>query len=277
MSVYIGNHLSSSGGFLAMGKVAMALGADTFAFFTRNPRGGAAKEIVPEDAEALIKLMKENSFGVLVAHAPYTMNVCAAKEDIREFSRNMLKEDMARMEYLPGNYYNFHPGAHVGQGSDVAIPLIADAVNNALTEDVHTTILLETMAGKGSEVGRTFEEIRAIIDRVELKDKIGVCLDTCHIWDGGYDIVENLDGVMREFDDVIGLDRLKAVHINDSKNEFNTHKDRHELIGKGFIGEDALKAVVRHPALQGKPFILETPNDDEGYALEIKTIRSWMV
>ncbi|MCQ2518730.1 MAG: deoxyribonuclease IV [Lachnospiraceae bacterium] len=277
MSVYIGNHLSSSGGFLAMGKAAMALGADTFAFFTRNPRGGAAKEIVPEDAEALIKLMKENSFGVLVAHAPYTMNVCAAKEDIREFSRNMLKEDMARMEYLPGNYYNFHPGAHVGQGSDVAIPLIADAVNNALTEDVHTTILLETMAGKGSEVGRTFEEIRAIIDRVELKDKIGVCLDTCHIWDGGYDIVGNLDGVMREFDDVIGLDRLKAVHINDSKNEFNTHKDRHELIGKGFIGEDALKAVVRHPALQGKPFILETPNDDEGYALEIKTIRSWMV
>ena len=273
MSVYIGNHLSSSGGFLAMGKAAMALGADTFAFFTRNPRGGAAKEIVPEDAEALIKLMKENSFGVLVAHAPYTMNVCAAKEDIREFSRNMLKEDMARMEYLPGNYYNFHPGAHVGQGSDVAIPLIADAVNNALTEDVHTTILLETMAGKGSEVGRTFEEIRAIIDRVELKDKIGVCLDTCHIWDGGYDIVGNLDGVMREFDDVIGLDRLKAVHINDSKNEFNTHKDRHELIGKGFIGEDALKAVVRHPALQGKPFILETPNDDEGYALEIKTIR----
>lgn len=277
MSVYIGNHLSSSGGFLAMGKAAMALGADTFAFFTRNPRGGAAKEIVPEDAEALIKLMKENSFGVLVAHAPYTMNVCAAKEDIREFSRNMLKEDMARMEYLPGNYYNFHPGAHVGQGSDVAIPLIADAVNNALTEDVHTTILLETMAGKGSEVGRTFEEIRAIIDRVELKDKIGVCLDTCHIWDGGYDIVGNLDGVMREFDDLIGLDRLKAVHINDSKNEFNTHKDRHELIGKGFIGEDALKAVVRHPALQGKPFILETPNDDEGYALEIKTIRSWMV
>lgn len=277
MSVYIGNHLSSSGGFLAMGKAALALGADTFAFFTRNPRGGAAKEISKEDADALIKLLKENNFGPLVAHAPYTMNVCAAKEDIREFSKNMLKEDMARMEYLPGNFYNFHPGSHVGQGSEAAIGLIGDALNYALYEEMNTTVLLETMAGKGSEVGRNFEEMRAIIDKVELKDKVGVCLDTCHVWDGGYDIVNNLDGVLKEFDEIIGLDRLKAVHINDSKNPLETHKDRHELIGEGFIGAEGLKRVVTHPMLQGKPFILETPNDDEGYKREIAAIREWMV
>lgn len=260
-----------------MGKAALALGADTFAFFTRNPRGGAAKEISKEDADALIKLLKENNFGPLVAHAPYTMNVCAAKEDIREFSKNMLKEDMARMEYLPGNFYNFHPGSHVGQGSEAAIGLIGDALNYALYEEMNTTVLLETMAGKGSEVGRNFEEMRAIIDKVELKDKVGVCLDTCHVWDGGYDIVNNLDGVLKEFDEIIGLDRLKAVHINDSKNPLETHKDRHELIGEGFIGAEGLKRVVTHPMLQGKPFILETPNDDEGYKREIAAIREWMV
>lgn len=273
--IFIGNHLSSSGGFLAMGKAAIALGADTFAFFTRNPRGGQAKPIDPEDAKALIKLMEENNFGKLVAHAPYTMNVCAAKEDIKEFSRNMLADDLDRMQYVPGNYYNFHPGSHVSQGADVAIPMIADAINFALKEEHQTTLLLETMAGKGSEVGRNFEELRAIIDRVELKDKVGVCFDTCHTWDVGYDNVNNFDAVLKEFDDVIGLDRLKAVHLNDSKNPFDSHKDRHELLGEGTLGLDALKYIVTHEKLQGKPFILETPNDDAGYKKEIALVRSW--
>lgn len=273
--IFIGNHLSSSGGFLAMGKAAIALGADTFAFFTRNPRGGQAKPIDPEDAKALVKLMEENNFGKLVAHAPYTMNVCAAKEDIKEFSRNMLADDLDRMQYVPGNYYNFHPGSHVSQGADVAIPMIADAINFALKEEHQTTLLLETMAGKGSEVGRNFEELRAIIDRVELKDKVGVCFDTCHTWDGGYDNVNNFDAVLKEFDDVIGLDRLKAVHLNDSKNPFDSHKDRHELLGEGALGLDALKYIVTHEKLQGKPFILETPNDDAGYKKEIALVRSW--
>ncbi|MCQ2467846.1 MAG: deoxyribonuclease IV [Clostridia bacterium] len=273
--IFIGNHLSSSGGFLAMGKAAIALGADTFAFFTRNPRGGQAKPIDPEDAKALIKLMEENNFGKLVAHAPYTMNVCAAKEDIKEFSRNMLADDLDRMQYVPGNYYNFHPGSHVSQGADVAIPMIADAINFAFKEEHQTTLLLETMAGKGSEVGRNFEELRAIIDRVELKDKVGVCFDTCHTWDGGYDNVNNFDAVLKEFDDVIGLDRLKAVHLNDSKNPFDSHKDRHELLGEGTLGLDALKYIVTHEKLQGKPFILETPNDDAGYKKEIALVRSW--
>ncbi len=273
--IFIGNHLSSSGGFLAMGKAAMELGADTFAFFTRNPRGGQAKPIDPEDAKALVKLMEENNFGKLVAHAPYTMNVCAAKEDIKEFSRNMLADDLDRMQCVPGNYYNFHPGSHVSQGADVAIPMIADAINFALKEEHQTTLLLETMAGKGSEVGRNFEELRAIIDRVELKDKVGVCFDTCHTWDGGYDNVNNFDAVLKEFDDVIGLDRLKAVHLNDSKNPFDSHKDRHELLGEGTLGLDALKYIVTHEKLQGKPFILETPNDDAGYKKEIALVRSW--
>ena len=274
--IYIGNHLTASKGFEAMGKMAMQLGGDTFAFFTRNPRGGSAKEIVPADAEKLCELMKENSFGKLVAHAPYTMNVCSAKEDIRQFSKGMLKEDMARMEYVPGNYYNFHPGSHTGLGSDVAIPMIAEALNEVLTPDMNTIVLLETMAGKGSEVGATFEELRAIIDLVELKDKVGVCFDTCHVWDGGYDIVNNLDGVLAEFDRVIGLDRLKAVHFNDSLNDCGSHKDRHARIGEGKIGEAAMKRVVQHPLLQDKPFILETPNDDAGYAREIALMRSWM-
>lgn len=274
--IYIGNHLSTSGGFLSMGKNAKKLGADTFAFFTRNPRGGSAKAIDPDDAAALMEFMKENNFGKLVAHGPYTMNVCAAKEDIRKFSWEMLADDLKRMEYLPGNYYNFHPGAHVGQGSEEAIQIIADAINSACFKEQHTVVLLETMAGKGTEVGRSFEEIKAIIDRVELKDKIGVCLDTCHVWDGGYDIVNNLDEVLKEFDRIIGLDRLCAVHLNDSMNVLGAHKDRHQKLGEGEIGVEALKAVITHPALQNKPFILETPNDDEGYAKEIALVRQWM-
>ncbi len=274
--IYIGNHLTSSKGFEAMGKMAMQLGGDTFAFFTRNPRGGSAKEIVPADAGNLCRLVKENGFGKLVAHAAYTMNVCSAKEDIRQFSKNMLKEDIARMEYVPGNYYNFHPGSHTGLGTEAAVLLIAEALNEALTPDMSTLVLLETMAGKGSEVGATFEELRAIIDLAGLQDKVGVCLDTCHVWDGGYDIVNNLDGVLEEFDRVIGLDRLKAIHLNDSMNDCGSHKDRHACIGEGRIGEKALKCVVQHPLLQGKPFILETPNDDEGYKREIALVRSWM-
>ncbi len=274
--INIGCHLSSSGGFLAMGKHATELGADTFAFFTRNPRGGSAKEIDPADAAALVDYMKEHGFGKLVAHAPYTMNVCAEKEGIREFSRNMLADDLDRMQYVPGNYYNFHPGSHVGQGADAAIPMIIDAINNALKTEHETTVLLETMAGKGSEVGRTFEEIARIIDGVTLKDKVGVCFDTCHTWDGGYDNVNDIDGVLAEFDRVIGLGKLYAVHLNDSKNDIGTHKDRHEVIGGGFLGEEAIRRIVTHPLLQGKPFILETPNEDPGYKKEIALIREWM-
>lgn len=273
--MFIGNHLSSSKGFENMGKEALKLGANTFAFFTRNPRGGAAKAIDEEDAKRLRKLMEDNNFGKLVAHAPYTMNVCAAKEDIRKFSWNVLNEDLQRMEYLPNNYYNFHPGSHVGQGADAAIPIIAEAVNDALKPEYTTTVLLETMAGKGSEVGRSFEELRAILDLIKLPDKVGVCFDTCHVWDGGYDIVNDLDGVLQEFDRVIGLDRLKAVHFNDSMNVCGSHKDRHQKIGEGEIGLEALKAVATHPLLKDKPFILETPNDDEGYKKEIALVRSF--
>ena len=273
---FIGNHLSSSKGYAAMGRAAIKLGGNTFAFFTRNPRGGKAKEIDPADVEKFLKEAEENKLGKLVAHAPYTMNLCAAKEDIRNYSREMLADDMKRMEYTPGNYYNFHPGSHVGQGVEAGTDMIADALNSVLTKDQTTTVLLETMAGKGSEVGRTFEEIRAIIDKVELNEKLGVCLDTCHIWDGGYDIVNNLDGVLEEFDKVIGLERLKAVHFNDSMNECGAHKDRHEKIGKGKIGLEAMKRVALHPVLMGKPFILETPNDDAGYAEEIALFKSWM-
>lgn len=273
--IYIGNHLSSSKGFEAMGKAALKLGANTFAFFTRNPRGGKAKEIDPADAERLRSLMEEHHFGKLVAHAPYTMNVCAAKMDIREFSWNILKDDMERMEYFPGNYYNFHPGAHVGQGAEEAIPIIADALNHAIKPDQSTVVLLETMAGKGSEVGRNFEELERVIELVDCKDKIGVCFDTCHTWDGGYDLVEDLGGVLRTFDQIIGLDRLKAVHLNDSMNVRDSHKDRHQKIGEGEIGAEALKRIVTHPLLAGRLFILETPNDDAGYAREIAMIKSW--
>ena len=275
--IQIGNHVSSSGGFLAMGNKALELGGDTFAFFTRNPRGGKAKNIDEQDVKGLLVLMRENNFGVLVAHAPYTMNLCAEKESIREFAENMLADDLARMEYVPGNYYNFHPGSHVGQGADAGIEMIAAALNRHLTADQTTTVLLETMAGKGSEVGRTFDELRAIIDKVEHQEKLGVCFDTCHVWDAGYDIVNDLDGVLEDFDRVIGLDCLKAVHLNDSMNVCGSHKDRHQKIGQGEIGAEALRCVVTHPLLQGKPFILETPNDDAGYTQEIAMIREWMV
>ena len=258
-----------------MGKMAVELGANTFAFFTRNPRGGKAKEMIPSDVEGMLDITRERQFGTLVAHAPYTMNLCAAKEDIRQFSRDMIADDLKRMEYTPGNYYNFHPGSHVGQGAEEGIRLIAETLNEVLTPDMTTTVLLETMAGKGTEVGRSFQELRAIIDRVELSEKLGICLDTCHIWDGGYDIVNHLDEVLEEFDAVIGLERLRAVHFNDSMNERGAHKDRHARIGEGHIGLEGMKRVATHPLLAGKPFILETPNDDEGYKREIALVRSW--
>lgn len=273
--ISIGNHLSSSDGFLAMGRAATALGGDTFAFFTRNPRGGSAKAVDPDDAAALRAYLTDNSFGMLVAHAPYTMNLCSDKESIRTFASDMLRDDLLRMEYVPGNYYNFHPGSHVGQGTEQGIEHITAALNAAMFPGMKTTVLLETMAGKGSEVGGRFEEIRAIIDRIELKENLGVCFDTCHVWDAGYDIGTDLDGVLAEFDRVIGLDRLKAVHLNDSMNPLGAHKDRHQKLGEGFIGNDTLRDVVCHPLLQGRPFILETPNDDAGYAREIALVRAW--
>lgn len=273
--MYIGNHLSTTKGYTAMGKMAVELGANTFAFFTRNPRGGKAKEMIPSDVEGMLDITRERQFGTLVAHAPYTMNLCAAKEDIRQFSRDMIADDLKRMEYTPGNYYNFHPGSHVGQGAEEGIRLIAETLNEVLTPDMTTTVLLETMAGKGTEVGRSFQELRAVIDRVELSEKLGICLDTCHIWDGGYDIVNHLDEVLEEFDTVIGLERLRAVHFNDSMNERGAHKDRHARIGEGHIGLEGMKRVATHPLLAGKPFILETPNDDEGYKREIALVRSW--
>ena len=272
--IYIGNHLSSSKGFEAMGKAALKLGANTFAFFTRNPRGGKAKEIDPADAERLRSLMEEHHFGKLVAHAPYTMNVCAAKMDIREFSWNILKDDMERMEYFPGNYYNFHPGSHVGQGIEVGIQKIAEVLNAVLTEEQTTTVLLETMAGKGSEVGSHFQELRAIMDLVEKRDKLGICLDTCHVWDGGYDIVNDLDGVLTEFDRIIGLDHLKAIHLNDSLMPFGSHKDRHATLGEGTIGIAAITRIINHPVLKNLPFCLETPNELPGHAEEIALLKS---
>lgn len=275
IDMLIGNHLSASKGYAAMGKAALALDANTFAFFTRNPRGGKAKEIDEKDVEKFLNFAKEHEFGKIVAHAPYTMNLCAAKEDVRSFSKEMLLDDLKRMEYTPYNYYNFHPGAHVGQGAEKGIVLIAEALNEALKPEQTTTVLLETMAGKGTEVGRTFEELREILDRVELNDKMGVCLDTCHVWDGGYDIVNDLDGVLNEFDRVIGLDRLKAFHFNDSMNDCGSHKDRHAKIGEGKIGAEAMRRVALHPLLEGRPFILETPNDDEGYRREIQMVREW--
>lgn len=276
IDMLIGNHLSASKGYAAMGKAALALDANTFAFFTRNPRGGKAKEIDEKDVEKFLNFAKEHEFGKIVAHAPYTMNLCAAKEDVRSFSKEMLLDDLKRMEYTPYNYYNFHPGSHVGQGAEKGIALIAEALNEALKPEQTTTVLLETMAGKGTEVGRTFEELREILDRVELNDKMGVCLDTCHVWDGGYDIVNDLDDVLNEFDRVIGLDRLKAVHFNDSMNDCGSHKDRHAKIGEGKIGAEAMRRVALHPLLEGRPFILETPNDDEGYRREIQMVREWM-
>lgn len=271
--LYIGNHTSSSKGYLAMGKQTLANGGNTFAFFTRNPRGGKAKEIDLQDVQKFLQLSQENHFGKLVAHAPYTMNCAAAKENLREFARETMADDLKRLELTPGNYYNFHPGSHVGQGAETGIDKIAEILNEVLAERQSTTVLLETMSGKGSEVGRNFEELREIIDRVEQKNKLGVCLDTCHVWDGGYDIVNNLDGVFAEFDRVIGLDRLKAIHLNDSMNGLGSHKDRHAKIGEGEIGLEALVRVIRHPVTKGIPFILETPNDDDGWAREIALLR----
>ena len=271
--LYIGNHTSSSKGYLAMGKQMLANGGNTFAFFTRNPRGRKAKEINPQDVQAFLQLEQENHFGKLVAHAPYVMNCCAAKENLREFARETMADDLKRLELTPGNYYNFHPGSHVGQGAETGIAKIAEILNEVLTKEQSTTVLLETMSGKGSEVGRNFQELRQIIDQVELKEKLGVCLDTCHVWDGGYDIVNDLDGVFAEFDQIIGLDRLKAIHLNDSMNGLGSHKDRHARLGEGEIGLEALVRVINHPATKGIPFILETPNDDEGWAREIALLR----
>ncbi|MDD6190428.1 MAG: deoxyribonuclease IV [Firmicutes bacterium] len=267
--LYIGYHLSSSKGFAAMGKEALKAGANTFAFFTRNPRGGKAKAIDPDDAAALLSIMEENNFGKLVAHAPYTLNPCSDKENVRAFARICMEEDMERMEYLPGNYYNFHPGSHVGQGREKGIQLITELLNDILTQDQTTTVLLETMAGKGSEIGGRFEDIAEIIDGVKLKDKIGVCMDTCHVYDGEYDIVRDPDAVLNEFDRIIGLEKLKALHVNDSKNPFGSHKDRHEKIGEGSLGLDAIARFISNPKLKGLPCILETPNDFEGYKSEI--------
>lgn len=273
--ISIGSHISASGGYKEMAEDAIALGADTFAFFTRNPRGGKAKAIIESDVQACLVLAKEHSFGKIVAHAPYTMNPCAAREDLREFAKEIMLDDLRRMELMPGNYYNFHPGNHVGQGVEEGVRLTASMLNSVLSPEQSTIVLIETMAGKGTEIGGTFENIRAIIDGVELSDKVGVCLDTCHVWDSGYDLVGDLDGVVREFDSVIGLDRLKAIHLNDSMNPLGYCKDRHQLIGKGYIGEDAMKRIVTHPAFQGLPFILETPNDYHGWKEEIVMVRSW--
>ena len=271
---YIGCHLSASDGFLAMGRTALSIGANTFQFFTRNPRGSKAKAIDPADVAAFLALAAENGFGTLVAHAPYTINPCSKDEHTREFARMTLADDLKRMEHLPGNVYNFHPGSHTGQGMETGIAQIAETLNAILTPDIRTTVLLETMSGKGSEVGSRFEELREIIDRVELSDKLGVCLDTCHVSDAGYDIADDPDGVLAEFDRVIGLDRLRAVHVNDSLNPVGSHKDRHARIGEGCLGAEALGRVVRHPALQGLPFVLETPNELPGYAREIALLKA---
>lgn len=269
----IGCHLSSSGGFMSMGMEAVKIGANTFQFFTRNPRGGKAKEIDPIDAEKFCTFAKENDINSLVAHAPYTLNLCSGDERVRDFARMVLQDDLERMEFIPGNFYNFHPGSHVGQGVDIGIGFIVDALNSILKPFHRTSVLLETMSGKGSEIGSRFEELKEIIERVELSDKIGVCLDTCHVNDAGYDIVNNLDGVLLEFDKVIGIDRLRAIHLNDSMNALNSRKDRHQKIGDGEIGLAAIERIIKHPSLKNLPFVLETPNDLDGYAMEIKLLK----
>ena len=269
----IGCHLSTSGGFAGMGRTAVSIGANVFQFFTRNPRGGAAKPIDPADIAEFEKIAAENGLQTLLAHAPYTLNACAAKENIRTFARETMADDLKRMEHVPGNLYNFHPGSHVGQGIEAGIGMIAETLNAVLTPEQRTTVLLETMAGKGSEVGGRFEELRAIIDRVELKEKMGVCLDTCHVYDAGYDVLNDLDGVLREFDRVVGLERLCAIHVNDSKNPFASHKDRHEVIGGGSLGTEFFRRLINHPLLRDLPFYLETPNELDGYAREIALFR----
>lgn len=271
--LYIGNHTSSSKGYAAMARQIIKNGGNTFAFFTRNPRGGKAKAIDETDIQNFLVLAQENHFGKIVAHAPYTLNACAAKEELRTFARETFADDLRRMEYTPGNYYNFHPGSHVGQGSEIGIQKIAEILNDVLTEEQTTTVLLETMSGKGTEVGRNFEELRKILNLVEKKSKMGICLDTCHVWDGGYDIVHDLDGVLNDFDHIIGLEHLKAIHLNDSLNDCGSHKDRHARIGEGKIGMEALVHIIKHPALREIPFILETPNDDSGWTEEIHVLK----
>ncbi len=269
----IGSHLSISNGFEAIGAQALSIGANTFQFFTRNPRGGSARKIDQSDIDALVALMKEHNFAQILAHAPYTMNLCSAKPETREFALNTLTDDLIRMEYLPGNLYNFHPGSHTGQGVQTGIAQITNALNTAMFDDMHTTVLLETMSGKGSEIGSRFEELRAIIDGVRLDGKIGVCLDTCHVFDAGYDIVENLDGVLEEFDKTIGIGKLKAIHLNDSMNYLGCHKDRHQKIGQGAIGIKAFEKIINNKYLKDLPFFLETPNDIDGYAQEISLLK----
>lgn len=269
----IGCHLSASKGYYNMGKEAVSIGANTFQFFTRNPRGGKAKEVDIKDVEKFLNLSKENNFCKILAHAPYTINVCSADENIRKFGIDTMKDDLKNLEFVPGNMYNFHPGSHVGQGEEVGIKLIIEALNDVLNENQQTTVLLETMAGKGTEVGKTFEQLKQIIDGVDLKDKLGVCLDTCHVYDAGYDIVNDLDGVLKKFDTVIGLDKLNAIHLNDDKNPFGSHKDRHEKIGEGSIGIEAFEKIINHPKLRNLPFYLETPNELDGYAKEIAFLK----
>ncbi|MGN0180911.1 MAG: deoxyribonuclease IV [Candidatus Ornithomonoglobus sp.] len=269
----IGCHLSSSKGYLAMAETAVSIGADTFQFFTRNPRGGRAKAIDENDIKEFHEYAALNGITKILAHAPYTLNACSADERTREFALNTMIDDLKRMEYTPGQMYNFHPGSHVKQGVETGTELIAAQLNKVLYPEMTTTVLLETMAGKGSEIGGSFEELRAIIDRVELNEKLGVCFDTCHVYDGGYDIVNSLDGVLEEFDRIIGIEKLKAVHINDSKNPIGSHKDRHERIGEGFIGTETFERIINHPYLKGLPFYLETPNELDGYAEEIELLK----
>lgn len=271
--MYFGCHLSASGGYAAMVETAISIGANTFAYFTRNPRGSKAKKEDPADAAKAVKLLEENGFGKLVAHGAYTMNLCTADPEARAFAAEVLEDDLRRMAAVPGNFYNFHPGSHVGQGVDAGIGYISEALKNALRHGYPVTVLLETMAGKGSEIGGQFQELKAILDAVG-SDSLGVCLDTCHVYDGGYDIVNNLDGVLAEFDRVIGLDRLYALHLNDSKNPFASHKDRHECLGQGSLGLETFRRIVNHPALKDKPMILETPNELPGYQKEIALLRS---
>lgn len=269
----IGCHLSSAKGFTNMGKEALSINANTFQFFTRNPRGAKAKQIDQQDIAGLCNILKQHRFAPLTAHAPYTLNPCSVDPSIRQFALETMKDDLERMELLPHNYYNFHPGSHVKQGVEKGINLIADMLNKVLKPEQTTTVLLETMSGKGSEVGRSFEELKAILDKVDLSDKLGICLDTCHVYDGGYDIVNHLDAVLNEFDAIIGLEKLKAIHLNDSKNPYKSHKDRHEVIGGGYIGIEALVRIITHPKLCHLPFYLETPNELEGYAKEIAVLR----
>ncbi|HHX19864.1 MAG TPA: deoxyribonuclease IV [Clostridiaceae bacterium] len=270
---YLGCHLSASGGYLAMGETAVSIDANTFQYFTRNPRGGAARALDLDDIAAYNAYAAENAFGTIVAHAPYTMNLCSNKPRVREFAREMMRDDLERLQHVDNVVYNFHPGSHVGQGVDAGIEMIIDAINAVLTEEIKTPILLETMAGKGSEIGRSFEELARIIDGVILKDKIGVCMDSCHMHDAGYDVVNDLDGVLGEFDRLVGLDRVKAFHLNDSMNPFGSGKDRHAKIGEGTLGLDAIVRIVNHPKLRDLPFNLETPNELDGYANEIVLLR----